>query len=53
MEIEHINPMTNFPCIGFLIFRGLKFYGFEVCSVYCCSVCGRQFFVDDYGNIVL
>lgn len=53
MNIPHINPMTSFSCLGFSIFNGMTFYGNEMCSIYRCSVCGRTFFVDNYGNVVL
>ena len=53
MNISHINPMTNFPCPGVMLFSGMTFYGNEMCSVYRCSICGRTFFVNNYGNVVL
>lgn len=53
MNIQHINPMTNFPCLGILINSGLQWYGMEMCTCYICSLCGKQFFVTTGGQILL
>lgn len=49
MQIVHYDPYTRIRCPGALFPNGVVVGG----TVYRCSLCGKEFVVDPYGNVLL